>query len=99
MKDLVAKYGSQIMVNNTISQFEFLNLGSRLDYLVLTDTEFPGEINPFLPSKYADYLVTETPIIAKIQRNSTLAGIEEKIVTKVFEITSAMAASIKKRRD
>lgn len=98
LKDLVAKYGSQIRVNNTISQFEFLNLGSRLDYLVLTDTEFPGKINPFLPSKYADYLVTGTPIIAKVQRGSVLAEENAPCLIKISEVMRDFAIKLGKRR-
>jgi hypothetical protein len=97
LKEVADKYGRQIRINPTVSQFEFLNLGSRMDYLILTDTDFPGKINPFLPSKYADYLSTGTPIIAKVSSGSTLSSIDNQSLLRISEISKEMARSLKKR--
>ena len=97
LKELVAKYGSQIRVNATIPQFEFLNLASHLDYLVLNDTEFPGEINPFLPSKYADYLVTGTPIIVKVQKGSVLSAEKNPKLIRIDAIDGRFASQLRKK--
>lgn len=89
-----ARFGEQIRLNQTVSHLEFLNLGSRFDYLFLNDAEFVGGDNPFLPSKYADYMATGTKIIAKVQRGSTLSEIEDENLIKVEEITSEFAESL-----
>lgn len=57
---------------------------SRMDYLVLVDTKFAiPEINPYLPSKLADYLATGTPIIAYINEGSPLSKIDNEKIIKV----------------
>ena len=40
----------RIMVNNLVSNLEFLNIASKMDYLYLNDVTFPGDVNPYLPS-------------------------------------------------
>ena len=98
MADQCARYGEQIRINHTVSHLEFLNLGSKFDYLFLSDATFTGGDNPFLPSKYADYMATGTMIIAKVQRGSTLSETENDRLIKTEEITGAFAASLKKKR-
>ena len=98
MKEIADRYGSQVRINNTVTQFEFLNLGSRMDYLILTDTEFPGSVNPFLPSKYADYLVTGTPIIAKVAKGSTLSNEDNRALLRTPNISKELVQSLKKRK-
>jgi hypothetical protein len=98
MKNQLARYGRQIRVNSTISHFEFLNLATRLDYLVLNDTAFPGKINPYLPSKYSDYLCTKTQIIAKTDRGSVLSEEQSAQLIKVDSITPDFAQTLKKAK-
>ena len=98
MSSLIVKYGGRLRVSSQISHFEFLNLGSRMDYLVLTDAEFSGKVNPFLPSKYADYLVTGTPIIAKVQSGSPLSHENDPRLIKVSEIEPKFAQQLRKQR-
>lgn len=45
-----------------------------MDYLILNDVSFPVEkINPYLPSKYSDYIATGTKILAFVQEASVLS--------------------------
>jgi len=97
LRGQLADYGNRVRVNSTVSQFEVLNLGSRMDYLYLNDTEFPGEVNPFLPSKYADYLTTGTPIIAKVQPGSVISGEVCKNVINVRELTTEFVSRLQKK--
>ncbi|RAX45689.1 hypothetical protein DQ354_09505 [Arthrobacter sp. AQ5-06] len=54
---------------------EFLNLASKFDVLLVNDVERSGElpINPFLPSKYSDYLGTGSPIWGLVDEGSPLS--------------------------
>ena len=81
------EFKGRLRVNPTISHLEFLNLGSRFDYLFLNDATFVGGVNPFLPSKFADYKATQTPIIAKVQEGSTLSEIDDPLVIKVTSVS------------
>ena len=90
---------SQVRINQTVSHFEFLNLAKRLDYLILNDTSFPGEINPFMPSKYADYVTTGTPIIALVQPGSELSKVQNPLLKKTEKITSEFARALHKTRN
>ena len=98
MADQCARFGEQVRINHTVSHLEFLNIGSKLDYLFLNDATFVGGDNPFLPSKYADYIATGTKIIAKVQPGSTLSEMEHACLIKAEEITSAFAKSLEKCR-
>ncbi|MET3948370.1 glycosyltransferase involved in cell wall biosynthesis [Arthrobacter sp. UYCu512] len=55
---------------------EFLNLVTRFDVLLVNDVERAGElqINPFLPSKYSDYLGAGRPIWGVVDEGSPLSG-------------------------
>lgn len=55
---------------------EFLNLASQFDVLLVNDVERPGEmaINPFLPSKYSDYLGTGRPVWGLVDAGSPLSS-------------------------
>ena len=43
-----------------------------MDYLYINDIDFIGDINPYIPSKLADYISVGTKIIAKINKNSPM---------------------------
>lgn len=55
---------------------EFLNLASQFDVLLVNDVERSGEmlINPFLPSKYSDYLGTGRPVWGLVDEGSALSS-------------------------
>ncbi len=69
-------FAARLHLHDTVDHLSFLNVASRFDYLFLSDVDFPGEINPYLPSKFADYLMTGTPILAKVAANSCLSRME-----------------------
>ena len=75
LPDEYLQYKDRIRINKQVDYFEFLNIASQMDYLYLNDITFPYEINPYLPSKISDYLITGTPTIAKIAPNSPLSYI------------------------
>lgn len=76
----------RIMVNKPVSNLEFLNIASKMDYLFLNDITFAGEINPYLPSKLADYLSTSTPIIAIINKGTELEKYASKKIIKLYSL-------------
>ena len=71
-----AQYEDRIRINKQVQYFDFLNLASKMDYLYLNDINFPHDINPYLPSKITDYLITGTPVLAKIFPGSPLSEIK-----------------------
>lgn len=96
--NLFSEYGDRLHFNSTISNLEFLNLASRMDYLFLNDAQFAGPINPYLPSKYADYKSTGTKIITKIDKGSTLAEMDDEQLLKVESIDTEFSLKLKKQR-
>jgi hypothetical protein len=77
----------QIRTHNYVSHLEFLNIASRMDYLYLNDMSFKGELNPYLPSKFSDYLSSGSKIIAKTEPNSPISKIKNKNLVKVKSLT------------
>ncbi|WOH37519.1 glycosyltransferase [Thalassotalea fonticola] len=63
-----------IVVNDYVSYFEFLNLCTKVDCLVVRDAETKGNkiINPYLPSKLSDYLGSGTDVWALYEKGSVL---------------------------
>lgn len=82
----------RVQVHNTLPYFEFLNVASKMDYLAIVDTVVAeGQINPFLPSKLADYLTAKANIIAFINENSPLSKIEDDSIVKVQDLPELTA--------
>ena len=79
-----SQYKDRIKIKNQVGYFEFLNLASRMDYLFLNDIDFSCELNPYLPSKIADYLITGTQVLAKIVPNSPLSHITHPNLIKLI---------------
>lgn len=89
----------RVIIHDSLKYFEFLNAASRMDYLVLMDTTFEiPEINPYLPSKLADYLTAETPIIAFINEGSALSKMDNEFIIKV-NAGSKMEISLEKKKE
>ena len=63
--------------NKGLDYLEFLNLASKMDYLIVMDSENVSEINPWLPSKVSDYIASGTPIIAVVREGSPLSGMTD----------------------
>lgn len=72
ISDLKTK--ENIILNDNRKYLEFLNLTQKFDALILTDanTENYYKLNPYLPSKFADYLGSGTDIWAITEKNSIL---------------------------
>ncbi|WP_196717416.1 glycosyltransferase [Actinomyces trachealis] len=69
---------SNVIVNPYLSYMEFLNVTTRFDVLMVNDVLRSGDlhINPFLPSKYSDYLGSGTKIWAIVDEGSPLSRVE-----------------------
>ena len=67
-----------IYINDAVPLLEFLNLSTKFDVLIVNDTLTKGffKFNPFLPSKYSDYLGSGNDIWALCEENSVLDSIE-----------------------
>ncbi len=91
---------ANVKIAGTRSYFEFLNIASHMDYLFLEDMEplCDGTI-PWLPSKLADYLSTDTPVIARCNDGSPLALVDSKQVIKIGVVDDAFVASLHKKND
>jgi hypothetical protein len=89
-------FANRTFANEQVSNLELLNIASKMDYLYVEDMDFPGPINPYLPSKLADYLSTGTKIIAKVQEGSAMSKIEHPNIIKISEVTQGFLASLRK---
>ncbi|MBS4539140.1 glycosyltransferase [Clostridium sp. D2Q-11] len=64
-----------VKVNSYVDYFDFLNLSSKFDVLLVNDaiTKEKIGINPYLPSKYSDYKGSQSDIWAIIEEGSPLS--------------------------
>lgn len=90
-------FAARLHVHDTVDHLSFLNVASRFDYLFLSDVDFPGAINPYLPSKFADYLMTGTPILAKVAANSCLSRMELPKLIRFEMVDDALLEALQKR--
>lgn len=67
-----------VVVNEFVSQLEFLNLITKMDVLLVNDlvTKNIFEINPYLPSKVAEYIGSKRDIWALCEKNSPMDKME-----------------------
>lgn len=72
----------------TVSHLEFFAISKKMDLLYLEDIDFKGDINPYLPSKFIDYLQTGTRMLVKIQPGSPLSRLSHKSMVKVEDFDS-----------
>ena len=96
VEELEKKGGGRIVVSGQVSHLQFLNVASQLDYVYLNDVDFDGELIPYLPSKYADYLSSGTKIIAKVNSGSPLSTMENEQLLKTPSISKDFALKLKK---
>ena len=68
-----------IVVNEKVPFLEFLNLCTKLDILLVNDTQTKGnfKINPYRPSKIADYTGSKKDIWGICERSSVMNSLEE----------------------
>lgn len=80
IKDLISNTSLEehIIINQTVDFLEFLNLCTLMDVLIVNDTitENFFDKNPYLPSKYADYLGSKTKIWALCEKSSIMNTFE-----------------------
>lgn len=78
ISETIAEYGLEesIEVRERLDYLDFLATTRAFDVLLVNDTDTSGsrfKLNPFLPSKYADYLGAEIPIWGMVEEDSPLA--------------------------
>ena len=68
-----------IKVNEKVSLLEFLNLCTKFDILLVNDTETKEtfKINPYRPSKIADYIGSKKDIWGICEKGSVMSSLEE----------------------
>ena len=79
-----------IIFNEKVSLLEFLNLSTKLDVLIVNDTLTKGyfDVNPFLPSKYSDYLGSGNDIWAICEEYSVLDSLDIKYKSYIDDYQS-----------
>jgi hypothetical protein len=88
---------ARILVNDSVPYFEMLDIASKMDYLFLQDVNFAGPINPFIQSKYSDYLASGSRIIALVCEGSPLSMEEDERLIKTGRLTEEFALSLTAR--
>lgn len=80
-----------VRVNRYVPYFEFLNLATRLDWLLVTDAKAIHlfGFNPYRPSKYADYLGSGSKIWAVVEPGSLLSRAEVAACTELGDVAAA----------
>ncbi|MDR1774985.1 MAG: glycosyltransferase [Actinomycetes bacterium] len=90
--------GSRLHTNESVPLLTMLTIASKMDYLFLSDTGFPGSINPFLPSKLSDYLASGTKVIAVTQQGSPLSSIINEQILHVDKLSDTFVLSLAKQK-
>lgn len=74
------KISNNIIIKKPIGYFEFLNATTKFDILLVNDTITEGhfKVNPYLPSKYSDYIKSGTDIWGICEEDSILSKKELK---------------------
>jgi poly(ribitol-phosphate) beta-N-acetylglucosaminyltransferase len=89
-----------LKINPYVGFFEFLNLSTRFDCLIVNDIlSNEGEINPYLPSKISDYQGSGTDIWVIYEEGSALSRCDVKYRSKLQDSTSTRQALDKIMQD
>ena len=78
---------NNLKVNPYVNFFEFLNLTTKFDCLIVNDAKKEG-INPYLPSKISDYLGSGTDIWILYQEGSAMSNVEVRYKSILGNIKS-----------
>lgn len=81
--DVGGDLSERLHVNRAVDHLAFLSIGRRMDYLVLNDIKYAGPVNPYIPSKLADYIATGTTVLAFVEPGSILSEYESEQVVKL----------------
>ena len=73
----------RVKVHQAVDHLRFLAIGKSMDYLALNDIRYPGPVNPYVPSKLADYLATGTPVLALVEPGSVLSEMQDSSVIAI----------------
>ena len=92
LKDL--KIYDNIIIGDKIPFLEFLNLTTKMDILIVNDLLTKGtfDINPYLPSKFSDYLGSGSDIWFICEENSSLDKFESKFKSYIDDYDSSKKA-------
>src|SRR5699024_9623715 len=76
---------NNIITNEYVPYFEFLNLSNQFDVLLAFDsiTNDIKSSNPYLPSKISDYIGSQTIILALVENDSILDKMKHKNLFKI----------------
>lgn len=93
LTEQVAQRGLEdvMRVNGYVGYFDILGLVERMDVVLLNDarTRQHYDINPYLPSKWADYSGSSTPIWAVVEPGSMLDGMPVAHKTTLGDVDGA----------
>ncbi|TDL93365.1 glycosyltransferase [Macrococcus brunensis] len=80
-----AGVGDRVIVYPYLGYFDFLNMTTQLDALVVMDahTKAYKRLNPYLPSKLSDYLGSGRPIIAFTEEGSIMDSMTISNILKI----------------
>lgn len=97
--DIERKYKSRVKVNDSVSQLECLNIGSKMDYVYLEEGDISYDMSPYIPSKLADYVTMGVKIIAKITcKDSPIEKYDYDKIIKIKKIDSELINSLSKNK-
>lgn len=85
--------GSRIEVTfySQLPYLKFLNTLTHFDCLIVNDSMTSGthSINPYLPSKYSDYVGSSAKIWALVEKGSVLSGLVHEYLSYVGDVAGA----------
>jgi len=83
-----------IKIKKPLEYIEFLNATTRFDVLVVNDANTKGNypVNPYLPSKFSDYLGSSSDIWAICESESTLSKSDVKYKSDVSDYSTSCEA-------
>jgi len=88
MTDLNPPHPERVRLNPPVDYLRFLAIASTMDFLVISDVQYPESVNPYLPSKLSDYLAVKVPIVALVDDGSALSQIDQPMVLYRTEFDS-----------
>ena len=81
-----------LRINGYMSYLTFLNAATRFDTLVVNDTDTTGSsfsVNPFLPSKYADYAGSGAAVWGIMMKDSPLSTLPLDFASQAGDLEQA----------
>lgn len=94
----VRQYGDRVVLHPLVSKLEVLATAKEMDYLFLNDMDFKGELNPYLPSKLADYLSTGTKVLAYVYPNTAMSKINDENLIKISSLSDELVQGLTKTK-